>query len=292
MSMQSKKAMTVIILFAGAIFLYKNLQADDFSLPLKGYYIVVDKENFMFYLYEGNKIVLKTICCTGKRAGNKKREGDERTPEGRYKIEKIEKRNKYESLYHTFGAYFLKISYPNPVDNSLKMNPGSGIGIHSSKKYSEYRSRRTLGCVTIPEPKLLNLLNYVEEGTPVFIYAHLPVPQKPREQIEDFLTEWKKARETKNPRRLYDCYSYTYSPEMLIYKDLPSYGERDINIIFKNVKKEPTRHSINGLYPEEAMVNFREYYSSSLYPSLTKNKTLILDNQFGYWKIREERILR
>jgi len=295
MSIQSKKVVSAIIFFVGAMVLYKNLQAAEFSFPLNGYYIVVDKENFMFYLYEGNKIVLKSICCTGKRAGNKKREGDERTPEGRYQIIKIEKRNTHESLYHTYGAYFLRLSYPNPVDKYLKMNPGYGIGIHSSKKRNyEYRQRRTEGCVTIPEPKLLNLLNYVEEGTPVFIYQHLPVPQKPREQIKDFLTEWKRARETKNLRRLYDCYSYLYSPETLVYKDLPPHRERDIHIAFKNIEKktEPTWHSSGGLYPEEAMVNFKEYYSSSFYPSLIEQKMLILDNQFGYWKIREGRKAR
>jgi len=295
MSMQSKKKVSPIMFFVGVMFLCENLPAAEFSLPLNRYYIVVDKENFMLYLYEGNKIVLKSICCTGRRPGNKKRQGDGRTPEGRYKIIKIEKRNKYESLYHIFGAYFLRLNYPNPVDKRLKWNPGSGIGIHSSKKRNyEYRQRRTEGCVTIPEPKLLNLINYVEEGTPVFIYERLPVPQKPREQIKDILTEWKEARETKNLRRLYDCYSYLYPPETLVYEDLPPREERNIHIVFKNIEKktEPIWHSFGGLYSEEAIVNFREYYSSSFYLSLIEQKMLIFDNQFGYWKIREERKVR
>ena len=62
--------------------------------------------------------------------GHKQRRGDERTPEGRYRV--IAKSS--DARFHRF----LKLSYPNAADRARAaaagLDPGGGIGIHGVRK--------------------------------------------------------------------------------------------------------------------------------------------------------------
>jgi len=119
--------------------------------------------------------------------GQKEREGDERTPEGQYRIN-----SKVESArFHRF----LGISYPNEADlarakrNGIK-NPGGGIGIHGTTRklaplaqvWLEVSHSTGLSSVVGPTDGCIGISNDDVER----LYAVLPVntlitilPQRP-----------------------------------------------------------------------------------------------------------------
>jgi len=100
----------------------------------------------------------------------KEREGDGRTPEGRYKIEA-----KYVNQYHKA----LRISYPDAEDRKraakLGVSPGGSILIHglpNGKGYIGAAHRLydwTLGCIAVTDEEIDEIWNLVPVGTPVEI---------------------------------------------------------------------------------------------------------------------------
>jgi hypothetical protein len=81
------------------------------------YAIVVDNERARLYLYQNEngrpRFVADYYISTGKRSGEKTREGDEKTPVGVYHVTASLPRNKLSDFY---GSGAFPISYPNEWD--------------------------------------------------------------------------------------------------------------------------------------------------------------------------------
>ncbi|MDI1429108.1 L,D-transpeptidase family protein [Polyangium sorediatum] len=142
--------------------------------------IVVRKKDAALDLHCGEKLFHTFSATFGAQpVGQKEREGDERTPEGVYRIT-----SKSESeRFHRF----LGISYPEPVDLArAKKNgidkPGGGIGIHGTKRklaalaraWIRLSSATGLGQVWGPTDGCIGLAN---EDVDV-LYALVPVGTK------------------------------------------------------------------------------------------------------------------
>lgn len=98
--------------------------------------------------------------------GHKAIEGDGRTPEGAYRIN----RKNPDSLYHLS----LGISYPNSDDvakaRTLGKSPGGDIFIHGTPSAFAGKPDWTWGCIAVTNSEVEDIYAMVPEGTPIYIY--------------------------------------------------------------------------------------------------------------------------
>ena len=129
--------------------------------------IVVKKSKRKLYLFNGDQIIRSYKINLGFAPdGHKNFEGDGKTPEGSYKIDRKNANSKY---YLSVG-----ISYPNPKDRQfaeLKGKlPGGDIFIHGTDKPFRWFQRDwTAGCIALSNKEISEIYNLVKIGTPIFI---------------------------------------------------------------------------------------------------------------------------
>ena len=100
--------------------------------------------------------------------GDKEKEGDGRTPEGLYMIDR---RNPNSEFHLSLG-----ISYPNEEDirlaEELGEDPGGDIFIHGESNPLRWRRRDwTLGCIAVTNREMEEVYAMVRDGTPIMINA-------------------------------------------------------------------------------------------------------------------------
>jgi len=98
--------------------------------------------------------------------GHKAFQGDGRTPEGAYRID----RKNPDSRFHLS----LGISYPNARDRAyaarMGKDPGGDIFIHGTPKLNRRDADWTLGCIAVSDREMEVIYAMVEIGTPIYIY--------------------------------------------------------------------------------------------------------------------------
>ena len=137
--------------------------------------IHVDKsERVMALMRDGETIATYEISVgTAGDSGHKQREGDERTPEGRYEIDW---RND-----GSFAYLSLHISYPNAADIAAAQlagdDPGGFIMIHGIANgwgWVGNLHRKwdwTDGCIAVTNAEMREIWSLVPNGTPIEIEA-------------------------------------------------------------------------------------------------------------------------
>lgn len=122
------------------------------------------------YLLSGNRAIKVYDIGLGTiPIGHKEFEGDGKTPEGVYYID----RRNPNSRYHLS----LGVSYPNEVDSakalSLGQSAGSDIFIHGQgpegRVLSKQRRDWTVGCIAVTDEEVEDIYAMVQEGTPIII---------------------------------------------------------------------------------------------------------------------------
>ncbi len=98
--------------------------------------------------------------------GHKEREGDGRTPEGVYEIDRRNPR----SAYHLS----LGISYPNEADiahaRELGVSPGGDIFIHGrGPNHRRARGDWSVGCITVTDREIEEIYSMVDDGTRIVL---------------------------------------------------------------------------------------------------------------------------
>ena len=148
---------------------------DGYSLAL-----VIHKSQQTISVYERGIIVEQFAAVIGQRStGDKLYEGDLRTPEGLYRIDR--------KRQHARWSYFLDLDYPNGADRrryqhnldegripkirGLSLPIGGGIGIHGSDRPGQQRKRRnwTKGCIALANDDIAKIHALVKVGTPVLV---------------------------------------------------------------------------------------------------------------------------
>lgn len=135
-------------------------------------HILVDKSDRRLSLMQGQTILATfPIALGGAPEGHKGEEGDQRTPEGRYRIDW---RND-NSAYHLS----LHISYPDDADiaraEAEGKAPGGMIMIHGQRNYLGWlafltqRFDWTDGCIAVTNAEMDIIWNSVPDGTPIEI---------------------------------------------------------------------------------------------------------------------------
>ncbi|MBO4670242.1 MAG: L,D-transpeptidase [Bacteroidales bacterium] len=143
------------------------LGAQPESLPGNPF-IVVDKQAMTLSLMAPDSTLIKSypIAC-GTNYGNKTRNGDRKTPEGRFTINEI---LNSRGLTHDFGdgkgpvrnaygPWFLRLDVPCRRD----------IGIHGTHLPESIGTRATEGCIRLTNEDITDLRQRVRVGTVVII---------------------------------------------------------------------------------------------------------------------------
>lgn len=132
-------------------------------------FAVVSKENMKLYLYAPDGTVVRSygIAC-GKNVGDKRCEGDYRTPEGVFTVEQIQNARKWKHdfgdgkgvIRGAYGPFFVRL-----------LTPGhSGIGIHGTHDALSIGTRATEGCIRLANEDIYEFATrFAYVGMPVVI---------------------------------------------------------------------------------------------------------------------------
>jgi len=129
--------------------------------------IVVQKAQRRMFLMNENS-VLKTYDFELGFApvGHKQIEGDGKTPEGAYVIDR---KNPNSRFYLSIG-----ISYPNSADRAraaaMGRSPGGDIFIHGTPRRWRGQDDWTWGCLAVKDREMEDIYAMVNVGTPIFLY--------------------------------------------------------------------------------------------------------------------------
>lgn len=130
--------------------------------------VVVDKPSLRLYVInEKCDTVFTAPVCVGKNLGDKKRKGDMRTPEGRFKITQIQDASKWTHDFKdgagerkgAYGPWFFRLATP----------PHTGIGIHGTCFPERISTRDSEGCIRLLNDDLIKLHKLVKVGAEVTV---------------------------------------------------------------------------------------------------------------------------
>lgn len=133
--------------------------------------LILKKDHVLELLSQGTVIRTYKVALGQGGLAPKQREGDVRTPEGRYTIDSRNAASEYHLALH--------VSYPNQDDRkraaSMGVAPGGAIMIHglpngkgwlgSSHRLYDW----TLGCIAVTNEEIEEIWKLVPVGTPVEI---------------------------------------------------------------------------------------------------------------------------
>lgn len=157
-----------------ALFLILGLAACGGDPKFRSYYgppitkVVVYKDARVMQLFSNAKIVKTYQIALGfAPKGHKQFEGDGKTPEGVYYIDR---RNPRSRFHLSIG-----ISYPNKADidyaKAQGKEPGGEIFIHGKTGYKgDNKGDWTWGCIAVTDREMEDIYAMVRDGTPIYIY--------------------------------------------------------------------------------------------------------------------------
>lgn len=140
------------------------------TIPGKADRVVVKKAERRLYLMRGEEALrIYEIALGFQPDGPKTREGDGRTPEGRYVLDRRNSRSRFYKALH--------ISYPSSLDRwraELRgESPGGMILIHGQPSTQTPATRTeddwTLGCIAVSNREIDEIWSLTLDGTPIEI---------------------------------------------------------------------------------------------------------------------------
>jgi murein L,D-transpeptidase YafK len=133
----------------------------------------VYKSERKMILYSGGKEIRTYSISLGKNpVGPKQKEGDKKTPEGNYILDRRITNSKYHLAIH--------ISYPNEQDRlnaeKLGVSPGGDIMLHGLPNKLEFledyysNTDWSDGCIAVTNDEIEEIWKTVDDGTQITIY--------------------------------------------------------------------------------------------------------------------------
>lgn len=125
--------------------------------------IVISKEKYMLFVVNSKSDTLFSAPVgVGSNYGNKQKKGDRKTPEGTFKIVKIQDSSKWT---HDFkDGYGVRKGAYGPFFFRLKTPRFSGIGIHGTCFPEQIGTRCSEGCIRMNNSDVEKLRRYVYIG--------------------------------------------------------------------------------------------------------------------------------
>ena len=130
-------------------------------------HVLVNKGARRMYLLHHNQVLKAYDIDLGfAPEGHKQFQGDGKTPEGRYVIDR---RNPNSRFHLSIG-----IDYPNQLDTeyarSMGKSPGGDIFIHGQKDpRQKEKTDWTWGCIAVTNKEIEDVYAMVRDGTPILI---------------------------------------------------------------------------------------------------------------------------
>ena len=149
-----------------------SVEADDVA-PLDGNpadasYIVISKRTLTLKLYDkSNRLIYNFPASVGKKLGDKQQMGDMKTPEGEFKVARIQQSSHWDhdfgdgngAVKGCFGPWFICIDVPN----------FQSVGIHGTLHPEQVGTRTTEGNITLRNEDLEALKSLTRVGMRVII---------------------------------------------------------------------------------------------------------------------------
>ncbi len=256
------------------------------------YAIVVDNERSRLYLYQNEngrpRFVADYYISTGKRSGEKTREGDEKTPVGVYHVTASLPKNKLSDFY---GSGAFPISYPNEWDRRHGRN-GHGIWLHGTPSDTYSRApRASNGCVVLANADLDALSKKLQIGlTPVIIseqveWLSLDDWNAERNALNAEIERWRSAWESLDTERYLTHYSKNFSADRENFADWGRH-KRQVNSGKSWIKLKLSNFSMfrNPGKDELVVVTFdQDYRSNNLANAMKKRQYWTKEG--GKWRI-------
>lgn len=128
--------------------------------------VQVHKADRKMYLLNGNRVLkIYDIALGFTPVGHKQFEGDGKTPEGAYYID----RRNPNSQYHLSVG----VSYPNANDRIYALAnaklPGGDIFIHGDSNGPKRQADWTAGCIAVTDDEIEEIYSMIREGTVIHI---------------------------------------------------------------------------------------------------------------------------
>jgi murein L,D-transpeptidase YafK len=133
--------------------------------------VVIKGKRSLLLLKNGEVLKSYQVALGGNPVGPKTRQGDKRTPEGTYYLDR---RNPHSKFYRS-----MHISYPNAkdIENARErgVSPGRDIMIHGLPKgYGFLGELHTIndwtkGCIAVTDSEMDEIWTLVSDGTPIEI---------------------------------------------------------------------------------------------------------------------------
>lgn len=134
--------------------------------------VTVEKSNHLLFLYRDGTVIRSYSVALGRGGlGPKVRAGDNRVPEGRYRIVS---RNAHSAFYRA-----LRVGYPTPQQvveaRAAGIDPGGDIMIHGIRNGLGWIGtlQRTVdwtrGCIAVTDEEMDEIWRLVPDGTPIEI---------------------------------------------------------------------------------------------------------------------------
>ena len=165
--------LAVIVALALAVPSMQVFAASDPSSPLPpsamADKVVVLKSYRRLLLMKGDEVLKTYIVSLGNPAGPKVRQGDNKTPEGMYVLDRHNAKSEFHLSIH--------ISYPNADDvaraRKLGVSPGGDLFIHGLPNefhgHSDALGDWTEGCIAVTNAEMDEIWRAVADGTPIEI---------------------------------------------------------------------------------------------------------------------------
>ncbi len=180
------------------------------------YAFLVDKKQrtLTVWQYHDNMIKLVSSWPTdiGQNDGDKRVEGDKRTPEGVYFFQTQMDGRKVS--YDEYGVRIFTLDYPNYFDR-LEKKTGNGIWFHAIPETKTLK-RGSRGCVVVRNETIEHLSSYIDlKRTPMVItneveYIEPAKWQELRNTYHKWIEDWRKAWMGKDLEGYLAWYSETF----------------------------------------------------------------------------------
>ena len=241
-----------------------------------------DMKDIILYDTKNKKKLFSSSVFIGEKSGDKKVEGDLKTPVGAYELT-----NKLTNIDPFYGPLALTTNYPNIFDKA-NGKTGHGIWIHGLPE-KEKRNKFTKGCIALENDRLQTLSNSINYKNSILVISEGKFNNGSKEDIVSILSsifQWRKAWKANDLKTYISFYDNNFKKSN--GQTLKKFKEHKKRIFAKKEKKTIKFTNINVIpYPNNLGKNLYkvimdEEYRTKNYQFIGKKELYveIKNNQF------------
>ena len=254
--------------------------------------LLVDKKARELSVWEMQSDKLKKVASypadLGKNDGEKRENGDKKTPSGIYFLEKrLEGKGLDHKLY---GDRAFTTNYPNYFDR-LEGKGGSGIWFHAVPD-SVALTRGSSGCVVVRNEVIKEVTQYIKlQKTPIIIQdeMELATPEdmkKLSETTTKMIEQWRTAWQNKNIDDYIEFYDQDFTSNGMDIKKWKTF-KTALNKTYKEIKVNFSKPMIFA-YKNYAIARFLQAYSSDQHEDFGEKLVYLVKRGDSYKILGEE----